>query len=123
MARVSKELNNIIEMFDEADFITEEELIELNIDAKFINNLNENALYIIDERIIGSVIHSIESIILSVIFAIMANCNTFVQIHLFMKKRFEWLNKHIKFENGLPSISTVKRVIGFINPKELDRVN
>lgn len=120
MARVSKELNNIIEMFDEEDFITEEELIELNIDAKFINNLNENALYIIDERIIGSVIHSIESIILSVIFAIMANCNTFVQIHLFMKKRFEWLNKHIKFENGLPSISTVKRVIGFINPKELE---
>ncbi len=120
MARVSKKLKNIIDIFDEEDFITEEELIELNIDAKFINSLNENALYIVDERIIGSVIHSIESIILSVIFAIMANCNTFVQIHLFMEKRYEWLEKHVKFENGLPSLSTVKRVIGFINPKELE---
>lgn len=120
MARISKELNNIINLFDKEDFIDEEELIELDISAEFINNLNENALYIVEERIIGSVIHSIESIILSVIFAIMANCNTFVQIHLFMEKRFEWLNKHIKFENGLPSISTVKRVIGFVNPKELE---
>ncbi len=122
MAREAKKLKNIIDIFDEEEFITEEELIELNIDAKFINSLNENALYIVDERIIGSVIHSIESIILSVIFAIIANCNTFVQIHLFMEKRYEWLEKHIKFENGLPSLSTVKRVIGFINPKELERM-
>ena len=122
MARNSKELTEILELFNEDEFINEEELELMDIDAKFIYNLNENASYIVDERNLGYVLHSVESIILSVIFAIIANCNTFVQIHLFMQKHFEWLDKHIKFDNGLPSLSTVKRVIAFINPKELETI-
>lgn len=122
MARKSKELTNILELFNEDEFIDEDELELMDIDAKFIYNLNENASYIVDERNLGYVLHSVESIILSVIFAIIANCNTFVQIHLFMQKHFEWLDKHIKFDNGLPSLSTIKRVIAFINPKELETI-
>lgn len=122
MARKSKELTNILELFNENEFIDEDELELMDIDAKFIYNLNENASYIVDERNLGYVLHSVESIILSVIFAIIANCNTFVQIHLFIQKHFEWLDKHIKFDNGLPSLSTIKRVIAFINPKELENI-
>ena len=110
------------EIFKEDEFIDEEKIELMDIDAKFIYNLKENASYIVDEREIGYVLHSVESIILSVIFAIIANCNTFVQIYLFMQKHFEWLDKHIKFDNGLPSLSTVKRVIAFINPKELENI-
>ena len=120
MARKSKELMNVIELFDEEDFI--EEIEELPIDAQFIVDFYENASYIVDYRKEGAVIHSVESIILSVIFAILAKCNTFVEIHLFMIEHFEWLNEHIKFEFGLPSLSTIKRVIGFVNPKELEQV-
>lgn len=122
MARKSKELAYILEIFKEDEFIDEEKIELTDIDAKFIYNLKENASYIVDEREIGYVLHSVESIILSVIFAIIANCNTFVQIYLFMQKHFEWLDKHIKFDNGLPSLSTVKRVIAFINPKELENI-
>ena len=122
MARKSKELAYILEIFKEDEFIDEEKIELMGIDAKFIYNLKENASYIVDEREIGYVLHSVESIILSVIFAIIANCNTFVQIYLFMQKHFEWLDKHIKFDNGLPSLSTVKRVIAFINPKELENI-
>lgn len=120
MARKSKELMTIVELFEEEELM--DEIEELPIDAKFIANFNENASYIVDERKEGAVIHSVESIILSVIFAILAKCNTFVEMHLFMIEHYEWLNKHIKFEYGLPSLSTVKRVIGFINPKELEKV-
>ena len=122
MARKSKELAYILEIFKEDEFIDEEKIELMDIDAKFIYNLKENASYIVDEREIGYVLHSVESIILSVIFAIIANCNTFVQIYLFMQKHFEWLDRHIKFDNGLPSLSTVKRVIAFINPKELENI-
>lgn len=122
MARKSKELAYILEIFKEDEFIDEEKIELMDIDAKFIYNLKENASYIVDEREIGYVLHSVESIILSVIFAIIANCNTFVQIYLFVQKHFEWLDKHIKFDNGLPSLSTVKRVIAFINPKELENI-
>ena len=122
MARKSKELAYILEIFKEDEFIDEEKIELMDIDAKFIYNLKENASYIVDEREIGYVLHSVKSIILSVIFGIIANCNTFVQIYLFMQKHFEWLDKHIKFDNGLPSLSTVKRVIAFINPKELENI-
>ena len=122
MARTSKELKNIINMFSTNDFIDEKELENLNVDAQFIYNLKDNASYIVDKRIVGSVLHSVESIILSVIFAILANCNTFEEIELFIQKHFNWLDKHIHFENGIPSISTIKRVIGFINPNELENL-
>ena len=75
MARKSKELTNILELFNEDEFIDEDELELMDIDAKFIYNLNENASYIVYERNLGYVLHSVESIILSVIFAIIANCN------------------------------------------------
>ena len=39
-----------------------------------------------------------------------------------MWKHAEWLHKHIYYESGLPSLSTIKRVIGMINPKELEHV-
>ena len=122
MARKSKELEEIIKIFKEDEYIDEEELEKININAEFITNIKENAIYIVDERQIETVLHSIESVLLSVIFAILAKCNTFVEIHIFMTSHYEWLNKHINYENGIPSISTIKRVIGFINPKELEEM-
>ena len=122
MARKSKELEEIKNIFKDEETINEEEIEKLEIDCNFIYEIQENSIYITDERNDGYVLHSIESIILSLIFAIIANCNTFIQIHLFMCKHYEWLNKHIQFENGLPSISTVKRVVSFINPSELEQI-
>ena len=122
MARVSKELKNILEIFTEEDKIEEIEIETLEIDSEFIYDIKDNVLYMTEERDLSYVLHSLESIILTVIFAIMANCNTFVQIHLFMIKHYEWLDKHIKFDNGLPSLSTIKRVVSFIEPKELEKL-
>lgn len=123
MARKSKELENIIDMLNSDEIINEDQIEELKLDAKFIYELKENVIYIIDDkRDEIYLLHSIESIILTVIFALIANCNTFVQIHLFLCKHYEWLSQHIRFENGIPSISTIKRVIAFINPKQLEQL-
>lgn len=56
------------------------------------------------------------------IFAIIANCNTFTEIYIFGCIHYEWLSKYIRFENGMPSVCTIKRVISFINPKELEEI-
>ena len=125
MTRVSKKLQEIKEVM-EVDFIDEEtildELEELERDTEFILKLKEEAIYITEEREIGKVLHNIEDVLLCVIFAILAKCNTFVEIHLFMVEHYEWLDKYIHLENGLPSLSTIKRVIGFINSKQLEEV-
>ena len=79
-------------------------------------------MMIIGERINGYVLHSVESILLLVIFAIIAKSNSFTEIYIFGCSHFEWLSKYIEFENGIPSLSTIKRVISFINPKELENI-
>lgn len=121
MARKSKELEEITKIL-KIEEINEENIELLEPEVTFIEKINDNSIYILDERIQGSVLHSLESVILLVIFAIIARCDTFVDIHLFGKKHYEWLNKYIHFENGLPSLSTIKRVVSFINPKELEIV-
>ena len=122
MARKSKKLEEIIDVFDEDDYIDENELEELEIDCNFIYELETNCFSITDKRDDTHITHSIESVVLTIIFALLANCNTFEQIYLFIFKHFKWLDKHIKYDNGIPSISTIKRVVSFINPKELENI-
>ena len=123
MARKSKELQEIVNIIRLEDLMEDfEEIEELEPEVTFIENINSNAVYIVDERINMRVLHSLESVILLVIFAIIANCNNFADIHMFGEKHYNWLNKYIKFENGLPSLSTIKRVISFIKPSELETV-
>ena len=123
MARKSKELEEIIEMFNEDERIDEDEIEKIDFEKEFILDLESRANLLTDKRQNENIIHSVESILLLVIFAVMANCNTFVQIYLFMCKHTDWLLKYIMFDSGLPSLSTIKRVIGMINPRELEEIS
>ena len=122
MARVAKAFKNLSNIFSEDDIIDESIIEELEISCEFVYEIESNAIYVVDKRDETHILHSLESIILTLIFAMMANCNRFTEIHLFMCKHFEWLDKHIHFDNGIPSISTLRRVISFINPKELENL-
>lgn len=120
MARKSKILEEITNLNGLAEKIDDIETLEP--DVIFIQKINDNAMMIVDERINGYVLHSVESILLLVIFAVIAKSNSFTEIYIFGCSHFEWLSKYIEFENGMPSLSTIKRVISFINPKELESI-
>lgn len=122
MARKSKVLDELSGVFDDEYIINENEIESFDICCEFIYEIEANAIYVVDKRDEQHIMHSIESIILTLIFAMMANCNRFTEIYLFMFKHFNWLDKHIHFDNGIPSISTLRRVISFINPKDLEQL-
>ena len=126
MAKKSEKLEEINTIFntEENKIFTSngEEMYEVDMNAKFIENIKEQSLMIMDERHEGYVLHSVESILLVVIFSQMANCKTFPEIHDFICEHYKWLDKYIKFENGIPSISTIQRVVAFINPKALEEI-
>ena len=122
MARISKELQELNEIISEELRIEEENIESMDIDQKLIVAIKEQACTLSDSRNEEYIYHSIESILLVVIFGLMAKCNTFVEIYYFMLKHSVWLDKHIKFDSGLPSLSTIKRVIAMIKPKELETV-
>lgn len=120
MPRISKELQELNKIMSDELKIEEENIESMDIDQKLILAIKEQACTLSDTRIEEYIYHSIESVLLVVIFGIMARCNTFVEIYYFMLKHSAWLDKHIKFDSGLPSLSTIKRVIAMINPKELE---
>lgn len=122
MSRISKELQELNKIMSEELKIEEKNIENMDIDQKLILAIKEQACTLSDTRLEEYIYHSIESILLVVIFGIMARCNTFVEIYYFMLKHSAWLDKHIKFDSGLPSLSTIKRVIAMINPKELETI-
>ena len=123
MPRVSKELQEfkkILEL-DKQEYLNEEDLENYDLHL-LIKSFEEEASYISDKRHFSYVIHSLEEILITTILALMANCNTFVEIHIFAEVHYEWLKKYLTFADGLPSLSTFKRIISIINPKELEEI-
>lgn len=123
MPRVSKELQEfkkILEL-DEQEYLNEEDLENYDLHL-LIKSFEEEASYISDKRHFSYVIHSLEEILITTILALMANCNTFLEIHIFAEVHYEWLKKYLTFSDGLPSLSTFKRIISIINPKELEEI-
>ena len=121
MAKKSKVLGELVDMF-KGEMLEEDVFEETMNDADFIYDFSTELEYISDKREQGYVLHSIESIILTVIFAIIARCNTIVEICLFLDRHYKWLSKNVGYENGKPSKSAITRVLAFIDPKELEIV-
>lgn len=121
MAKVSKELiefKNLLED-DEIETYGNEEIEELNLDF-LIDYIYDKAIFLDDSRHQRYTLHFLEEILLIIIFELLSNCNTYKEIELFIKIHYNWLIKKLKLENGILSISTIRRVISIINPKELE---
>ena len=123
MSKVSKELIEFKKLLEEDEIETykNETIEELNLDL-LIDYVYENEYILEDNRHYGYTLHSLESILLIVIFAMLSNCNTYKEIELFIKVHYDWLIKKLKLDFGIPSISTIRRVISMIKPKELENL-
>lgn len=123
MAKVSKELIEFRKILedDEIETYKNDEIEELNLDF-LIDYVYENEFVLEDNRNYGYTLHSLESILLIVIFAMLTNCNTYKEIELFIAVHFDWLMKKLNLEYGMPSISTIRRVVSIIQPKELENL-
>jgi predicted transposase YbfD/YdcC len=123
MPKVSKELIEFKKLLEEDEIETykNDVIEELNLDF-LIDYVYENEFILEDSRNYGYTLHSLESILLIVIFAMLTNCNTYKEIELFMTVHFDWLIEKLNLEYGTPSISTIRRVVSIIKPKELENL-
>lgn len=120
MAKVSKELLELQKIIEEKEIENEKQnMEELNVDF-LIDYIYETEYFLEDTRNQGYTLHSLEEILLIVMFGLISNCNTYKEIELFIEVHYEWLLKKLKFYNGIPSISTIRRVVAIIKPKELE---
>lgn len=123
MPRVSKELIEFKKMLEEDEIETykKEEIEEMNLDF-LIDYIYENEFLLDDARDASYTIHSVEDVLIITLFAVLANCNTYREIELFIEVHYEWLTKKLHLNYGVPSISTIRRVISMIKPTELEKI-
>jgi predicted transposase YbfD/YdcC len=69
-----------------------------------------------DPRVVGRTTHSLETIIVIAICAVIANAADFQQVAVFADKRRDWLARFLDLSNGLPSHDTYERVFARLDP-------
>lgn len=72
-----------------------------------------------DPRVNRTKRHSLMAIITIAIFAVLAEADVFVAIETYAKAKQTWLEKFLELPNGIPSHDTFARVLGALEPREL----
>lgn len=66
--------------------------------------------------------HSIKDILIIVLFATLANADTWEEIADFALWNQDYLKQYIELKNGIPSHDTIQRVMGMIRPENLQQL-
>ena len=110
MARKSKKLMQLREMFDDCDFeITEQE------DVTILKQLHVRMSEISDHRDTAYVRHELGDIIIIALLAVLSNADEWLQIEIFGKIHEKWLRQFLRLEHGIPCDDTFRTVIGSLN--------
>ena len=74
-----------------------------------------------DPRLERTKLHNIVDILAIAICSSMCGLNGWEEFQSFGEHKEDWFKKFLKLENGIPSHDTFRRVIGRINPKQLQK--
>jgi len=69
----------------------------------------------------GNLQHRFTDILLLVLVSILCKCNEWEEMVLFGEKELEWFKKYGDFSNGIPSASTIRRVIMALSPETFQK--
>jgi predicted transposase YbfD/YdcC len=69
-----------------------------------------------DPRIVARTTHSLQTILVITICAVIAGADDFQQVAVFAQKRKDWLARFLDLSNGLPSHDTYERVFARLDP-------
>lgn len=74
-----------------------------------------------DPRVDRTKDYPLEEILFLVLAAVVSGVNHLTRIELFGKTKLDWLRTVLPYKNGIPSHDTIGRVLGQIDPDELER--
>lgn len=85
--------------------------------GKYIPPMAQHFLTITDPRVKNSTAHKLVDIIVIAICAVIAGCDTWVDIEDFGKDRLDWFTAFLELPNGIPSHDTFGRVFASLIPE------
>ena len=104
-----KEIGNIVNKNCSDDI----NIFELNFEI--LKSLNDKMMNLEDPRNGSYDLHYMNEIVIIVFLALLGNCDEWTQIYMFSVQHEEWLHNFLKLPYGLPSISTIKRIMAMVN--------
>lgn len=113
MSKKSKKLEEIKNMVKNLDINYDE------IDLSVLQNFVTIAKKLNDERVQYKVRHNMSDIVIIALLGILANANTWNEIHCFAVSHEKWLKTFLELPSGIPSHDTIQRVVAIINPSTL----
>jgi len=110
----SSKLKEFVKIFKEFN-LEDLETVEITVLQDLRNEFDE----IIDPRVPEKVHFTLADIVLIVLLGVLANSNEWDEVALFAKTREDWLRKFLKLEYGIPSTTTMQRVLATIDEQNL----
>jgi len=74
-----------------------------------------------DPRMDRTKLHLLSDMFVITLCGVICGANTWTEIELFGKAKFEWLRAFLALPNGIPSHDTFGRVFGLLDPDQLER--
>ena len=108
-----KEIGNIAD-----ENCSEIDIHDLNFEI--LKTLNTKMMNLDDSRHGSYELHYMNEIVIIVFLALLSNCDEWTQIYMFQVQHEDWLHNFLKLPYGLPSISTIRRVMSMIDTKDLE---
>lgn len=113
MSKKSKKLEEIKNMVKNLDINYDE------IDLSVLQNFVTITKRLNDGRVQYKVKHNMSDIVIIALLGILANANTWNEIHCFAVSHEKWLKTFLDLPSGIPSHDTIQRVVAIINPSTL----
>ena len=113
MAKKSKKLEEIKDMVK--DINIDYDQLDLNVLKNFVAITKR----LDDSRVEYKIKHKMSDIVMITLLGILANANTWEEIHCFATSHKNWLKTFLELPSDIPSHDTIQRVITIINPTVL----
>lgn len=116
MARKSKLLEQLGDQMKEIKIETE------NVDIEVLKEITITMKDITDYRADISY-QPLENIIMITLIGLLSNCNEWTEIHEFAVLKNKWFSKFLDLKFGIPSLSTIRKTMALVDPKELEEIS
>lgn len=93
-----------------------------DINFEILSSLNKKMMNLEDKRNGLYDLHYMNEIVIIVFLSLLSNCDEWTQVYMFSVQHENWLKQFLKLPYGLPSISTIRRIMAMVDPKDLETI-
>lgn len=93
-----------------------------DIDVAILKKLKESLKQLKDTRQKNKILYKLWDVVMCVILASFAYCNTWEDIHIFVIDNYKWLKSFLQMTGGIPTEDSYERIMSLVDNDELNQI-